>query len=307
LEVLRKLAKEWLDIPMLAKTHGQSATPTRLGKEFMVWVERIDNQLKLLKQIPSTAKFGGATGGLNAHAVAYPNVDWIAFANKFVKGLGLEREQYTTQIGHYDSIGALCDGVKRINTILIDLCRDVWQYISMEYFKQKINPKETGSSAMPHKVNPIDFENAEGNFGIANAIFEHLSSKLPISRLQRDLTDSTVLRNLGVPFSHTILSLSSLDRGMGKLILNEVSIKKDLEDNWIIVSEAIQTVLRREGVDRPYEKLKDLTRTSERITHETLSRFVDNLQDVSDSVKKELKAITPFTYIGVVPKEEKSS
>jgi len=308
LEALRKSAKEWLDIPMLAKTHGQSATPTRLGKEFMVWVERIDNQLKLLKQIPSTAKFGGATGGLNAHAVAYPNVDWIAFANKFVKGLGLEREQYTTQIGHYDSIGALCDGVKRINTILIDLCRDVWQYISMEYFKQKINPKETGSSAMPHKVNPIDFfENAEGNFGIANAIFEHLSSKLPISRLQRDLTDSTVLRNLGVPFSHTILSLSSLDRGMGKLILNEVSIKKDLEDNWIIVSEAIQTVLRREGVDRPYEKLKDLTRTSERITHETLSRFVDNLQDVSDSVKKELKAITPFTYIGVVPKEEKSS
>jgi len=300
LDKLRKMAKDWMGIPMLAKTHGQSATPTRLGKEFMVWVERIENQFKLLQQLPHMAKFGGATGGLNAHAVAYPNVDWILFANNFIKSLGLQREQFTTQIGHYDSIGALCDNIKRINTILIDLCRDVWQYISMDYFKQHINPKETGSSAMPHKVNPIDFENAEGNLGVANAIFEHISTKLPISRLQRDLTDSTVLRNLGVPFAHTILSLHSLERGMGKLILNENAINRDLEDNWIIVSEAIQTILRREGFENPYEILKALTRTSTKISHQTLSEFINSL-NVSDSVKKELSAITPFTYIGVVP------
>jgi len=300
LETLTKLAREWMNEPMLAKTHGQPATPTRLGKEFMVWVERIHSQLKLLQQVNSTAKFGGATGGLNAHAVAYPNIDWITFANNFIRGLGLEREQFTTQIGHYDSIGAICDGVKSINTILINLCRDVWQYISMDYFKQKINAQETGSSAMPHKVNPIDFENAEGNFGMANAIFEHLSAKLPISRLQRDLTDSTVLRNLGVPFAHTMLSISSLEKGIGKLILNKEAITQDLEDNFIVVSEAIQTILRREGFANPYETLKDLTRTSTKITHESLSKFIDGL-NINEALKNELKAITPFNYIGVVP------
>lgn len=296
---LKTLAKEWSDIPMLAKTHGQPASPTRLGKELMVFVERIERQLDLLDQIPHNAKFGGATGNFNAHHVAFPKIDWIDFGNKFVKDhLGLERSHPTTQIEHYDNMAAIFDAYKRINNIFIDFSRDIWQYISMGYFKQKIKEGEVGSSAMPHKVNPIDFENAEGNLGIANALFEHLSAKLPISRLQRDLTDSTVLRNVGVPYSHTIIALRSLVKGLGKLELNESAIEKDLEDNWAVVAEAIQTILRRESYPKPYEALKELTRKNEKITKETIHEFIDTL-NVSDKLKAQLKEISPMNYTGV--------
>ncbi len=296
---IKELADEWRDVPMLAKTHGQPASPTRLGKELMVFYERLNIQLALLNAIPYSAKFGGATGNLNAHAVSYPEVDWISFANSFVdKGLGLSRSQFTTQIEHYDNLGALFDGLKRINTILIDLDRDMWQYISMGYFKQKIKEGEVGSSAMPHKVNPIDFENSEGNLGIANASFEHLSQKLPISRLQRDLTDSTVLRFIGVPIAHTIISLRSLLKGLSKVQLNESAINKDLEDNWAVVAEAIQNILRREGYPKPYETLKELTRTNEEITEASIKSFIDTLE-VNDAIKEELKAISPFNYTGI--------
>ncbi len=287
---------------MLARTHGQPASPTSLGKEMMVFVERLENQLNHLSQIPFTAKFGGATGNFNAHAVAYPKKDWIRFGNSFLeKKLGLQRQQFTTQIEHYDNLAAQFDAIKRINTILIDFARDVWTYVSMDYFKQKVKKGEVGSSAMPHKVNPIDFENAEGNLGIANALFEHLSSKLPISRLQRDLTDSTVLRNIGVPFAHTILALKSLEKGLNKLVLNEVKIKADLEDNWAVVAEAIQTILRRENYPSPYEALKDLTRGAEKIDKATIHQFINGLK-VPAAIKKELKAITPHNYTGVVRK-----
>jgi adenylosuccinate lyase len=296
---LDQLATTWKDIAMLARTHGQPASPTRLGKEIRVFVERVQKQLELLVQIPHSAKFGGATGNLNAHHIAYPNQDWVAFGNNFVNNsLGLSRSQTTTQIEHYDNFAASCDNLKRINNILIDLCRDIWTYISMDYFKQKITVGQIGSSAMPHKVNPIDFENAEGNFGLANALFEHLAAKLPISRLQRDLTDSTVLRNIGVPFAHTVIGLKSTLRGLRKLILNEVALQEDLENNWAVVAEAIQTVLRREGYPKPYEALKDLTRTNSHVTQETIAVFVDNLA-VSDAVKAEIKAITPWNYTGV--------
>lgn len=296
---LEGYANDWSAIPMLAKTHGQPASPTLLGKELMVFVERLKKQLESLKNIPAAAKFGGATGNLNAHNVAYPGKDWKKFANDFVaNSLGLERSQYTTQIEHYDFLAALFDNLKRIDTILIDLCRDVWQYISMEYFKQKINKDEVGSSAMPHKVNPIDFENAEGNLGIASAVFEHLSAKLPISRLQRDLTDSTVLRNIGVPVAHLMIALKSLDKGLKKLKVNEPAIEKDLENNWAVVAEAIQTVLRREGVPKPYELLKDLTRKSDKINQESIQAFIKGL-NVEDSVKQELLLITPFNYTGI--------
>ncbi|RTL60613.1 MAG: adenylosuccinate lyase [Sphingobacteriales bacterium] len=299
---LKKLAKEWSGISMLARTHGQPASPTSLGKEIMVYVERLENQLSNLAQIPFTAKFGGATGNFNAHMVAYPKKDWVKFGNGFLeKKLGLQRQQFTTQIEHYDNLAAQFDAIKRINTILIDFARDIWTYVSMEYFKQKVKKGEVGSSAMPHKVNPIDFENAEGNLGIANALFEHLSSKLPVSRLQRDLTDSTVLRNIGVPFAHTILSLKSLEKGLNKLVLNEIKIKADLEDNWAVVAEAIQTILRRENYPSPYEALKDLTRGATKIDKATIHKFINGLK-VSAAVKKELKAITPHNYTGVISK-----
>jgi adenylosuccinate lyase len=296
---LDKMAFEYKDIPLLARTHGQPASPTRLGKEILVFVERLDRQIKQLEAVPFCAKFGGATGNFNAHKVAFPAVDWVAFGNSFTyKHLHLERYQNTTQIEHYDNLAALFDNLKRINTIIVDLCRDMWQYISMDYFKQQIKKDEVGSSAMPHKVNPIDFENAEGNLGLANAIFEHLSAKLPISRLQRDLTDSTVLRNVGVPFAHTLIALQSTQKGLGKLLVNEAKIRKDLEDNWMVVAEGIQTVLRRENYPAPYEKLKELTRTNAAITESTIHNFIDTL-DVNDTVKAELKQITPYNYTGV--------
>jgi adenylosuccinate lyase len=299
---IKLLAKEWKDIPMLAHTHGQPASPTSLGKEFMVFAERIENQIELLINIPVSAKFGGATGNFNAHVIAYPKTDWIKFANEFVEGvLGLQRLQFTTQIEHYDNMAASFDNMKRINNIMIDLCRDVWTYISMDYFKQKTKKGEIGSSAMPHKVNPIDFENAEGNFGLANALFEFLSSKLPVSRLQRDLTDSTVLRNIGLPFAHTLLAFKSLEKGLNKLVLNDERIYQDLNENWAVVSEAIQTILRRENYPNPYEALKELTRGKKQIEKSTIHQFVDSL-NVSAAVKKELKAISPHNYTGVFPK-----
>ncbi len=296
---LYHMAVEWKDIPMLARTHGQPASPTKLGKELMVFVERLEGQIDQLLNIPFAAKFGGATGNFNAHHVAFGHIDWEKFGNDFVnRKLGLERMQYTTQIEHYDNIAAQFDALKRINTILIDLCRDIWQYISMEYFKQKVKAGEVGSSAMPHKVNPIDFENAEGNLGIANALYEHLSAKLPISRLQRDLTDSTVLRNIGVPLSHSFLALRSLEKGLGKLLLNKDKMTDDLERNWAVVAEAIQTVLRRESYPQPYEALKALTRGKSSISKQDIHEFVDTLK-VSAKIKKELKAITPHNYTGV--------
>ncbi len=299
IERLSDLAEEWKDIPMLAKTHGQPASPTRLGKEIEVFVVRLKNQVELLEQVPFSGKFGGATGNLNAHKVAYPAIDWNAFASNFVSNyLGLERSFPTTQIEHYDNLAAIFDGLKRINTILLDLSKDVWQYVAMNYFKQKIKAGEIGSSAMPHKVNPIDFENAEGNLGIANALLEHLAAKLPISRLQRDLTDSTVLRIIGVPLGHMLISLESLQKGLGKLELNEAAIHADLDDNWAVVAEAIQTVLRREGFPKPYEALKDLTRTNTKITEESISVFISNLP-ISAELKAELGAITPFNYTGI--------
>ena len=298
-ELIRARAIEWKNIPMLAKTHGQPASPTRLGKEFYVFVERLEKQIAQVKAVPFSAKFGGATGNLNAHHVAYPDTNWVDFANDYVNnGLGLDRSQTTTQIEHYDNLAALFDGLKRINTILIDLDRDVWTYVSMDYFKQKIKKGEIGSSAMPHKVNPIDFENSEGNLGMANALYEHLSAKLPISRLQRDLTDSTVLRNVGVPIGHSLLALTSLMKGMNKLLINEPKIRQDLENNWVVAAEAIQTVLRREGYPKPYEALKELTRTNEKINGESISNFIDGL-NVSDAIKTELKLITPYNFTGV--------
>lgn len=296
---LENYAKEWMNIPMLAKTHGQPASPTRLGKEIMVFVYRLKQQLELLKATPISAKFGGATGNFNAHHVAYPEQDWKAFGNRFVNEvLGLKREEWTTQISNYDNLGAIFDGMKRINTILIDLNRDFWQYISMEYFKQKIKAGEVGSSAMPHKVNPIDFENAEGNLGIANAILEHLTNKLPISRLQRDLTDSTVLRNVGVPMAHIEIAFKSLLKGLGKLLLNESALSADLDKCWAVVAEGIQTILRREGYPKPYEALKALTRTNAGITEQSIKDFIETL-NVSDKVKAELRAITPHNYTGM--------
>ena len=297
---LYDLAGEWKSIPMLARTHGQPASPTMLGKEIMVFVERIDNQVQQFSYIPFTGKFGGATGNFNAHYAAYPKTDWISFANKFLEDkLEIQRQQCTTQIEHYDLLAAHFDNIKRINNILIDLCRDVWTYISMDYFKQQIKKGEVGSSAMPHKVNPIDFENAEGNLGIANAILEHLSAKLPVSRLQRDLTDSTVIRNIGVPVAHTILAIRSLEKGLKKLILNESKLQADLEANWPVVAEAIQTILRRENYPEPYEALKDLTRGKVSINKKTIHSFIDSLE-ISAALKKELKAVSPFNYIGVV-------
>lgn len=299
IDMLKKYAEDWADVPMLAKTHGQPASPTRLGKEVMVFVYRLEQQVKLLKATPVSAKFGGATGNFNAHHVAFPEYDWKAFGNKFVNEvLRLSREEWTTQISNYDNMAAIFDGMKRIDTILIDLCRDFWQYVSMEYFKQKIKAGEVGSSAMPHKVNPIDFENAEGNLGMANAILTHLATKLPISRLQRDLTDSTVLRNVGVPMAHVEIAFKSLTKGLGKLLLNEKALYRDLDNCWAVVAEGIQTILRREGYPKPYEALKALTRTNEGITAESISNFIDTLQ-VSDAVKAELKAITPHNYTGI--------
>ena len=296
---LRQYAEEWQTVPMLAKTHGQPASPTRLGKEVMVYVYRLSEQLESLKNCPLSAKFGGATGNLNAHHVAYPDYDWRTFANQFVsEKLGLQREQFTTQISNYDSLAAVFDAVRRINTIIIDLDRDFWMYISMEYFKQKIKAGEVGSSAMPHKVNPIDFENSEGNLGIANALLQFLAQKLPVSRLQRDLTDSTVLRNVGVPMGHSIIAIQSTLKGLRKLILNEQKLQDDLENNWAVVAEAIQTILRREAYPQPYEALKALTRTNQKITAETIRDFINTLQ-VSDAVKAELLAITPATYTGI--------
>jgi adenylosuccinate lyase len=298
---IKLLAKEWKDIPMLAHTHGQPASPTRLGKELMVFVERIENAVEQLLTIPASAKFGGATGNFNAHCIAFPKKDWISLANEFVEGvLGLQRQQFTTQIEHYDNLAASFDAMKRTNNILIDFCRDVWTYISMDYFKQKTMQGEIGSSAMPHKVNPIDFENAEGNLGIANALLEHLAAKLPISRLQRDLTDSTVLRNIGAPVAHIVIAFRSIEKGLGKLLLNSEKIYADLEENWAVVAEAIQTILRREGYPNPYEALKELTRGKKAITKETIHKFVDGLE-VSSAVKKELKSITPHNYTGVHP------
>jgi len=296
---LKELIVTWNEIPMLARTHGQPATPTRLGKELEVFYERITMQMNLLKTIPHSSKFGGATGNLNAHFITYPEIDWTNFANNFFENkLGLYRSKTTTQIEHYDNFAALCDNFARINTILIDFCRDIWMYISMDYFKQKIKDGETGSSTMPHKVNPIDFENAEGNLGFANAIFQHLSSKLPISRLQRDLTDSTVLRNAGMPFAYSLIAFKSIQKGMAKLILNQEAIHADLEKNWAVVGEAIQSILRREGIENPYEKLKALTRTEKKINQESIIEFINNLE-VSDQVKIELKNITPHTYTGI--------
>ena len=293
------LAKEWAEVPMLARTHGQPASPTRLGKEFLVFIERLKTQKALLQQVPYEAKFGGATGNYNAHHVAYPNIDWPAFGDQFVeKQLGLYRSQYTTQIAHYDSEAALFQGIKRLNTILIDMCRDVWTYVSMDYFKQKVIKGEVGSSAMPHKVNPIDFENAEGNLGIANAIFGHLANKLPISRLQRDLTDSTVLRNVGVPFGHTIIALKSIQKGLGKLLLNPTKLAEDLENNWMVVAEAIQNILRREGFPKPYEALKELTRGKPVVSEKDIQEFIDELP-IKKDIKEELKNIRPDNYLGV--------
>jgi adenylosuccinate lyase len=295
---LTQLAKKWKDVPMLAKTHGQPASPTKLGKEIMVFVERLDNQIQQFSYIPFTGKFGGATGNFNAHYAAFPKVKWHEFANKFLETkLHIQRQQYTTQIEHYDLLAAHFDNIKRINTILIDLCRDVWTYISMDYFKQTIKKNEVGSSAMPHKVNPIDFENAEGNLGIANALLEHLSAKLPISRLQRDLTDSTVIRNIGVPIAHTFLAINSASKGLKKLILNPEKINADLEDNWAVVAEAIQTILRRENYPSPYEALKNLTRSNEKITKQSLHQFIDSLK-INAAIKKELKSYTPYNYTG---------
>ncbi|MGR3811520.1 adenylosuccinate lyase [Jiulongibacter sp. NS-SX5] len=299
IKTLSGLAEDWKEVSMLAKTHGQPASPTRLGKEIEVFVERLQVQYDQLKSIPFSAKFGGATGNFNAHHVAYGDHDWVAFGNSFVNEiLGLSRSQKTTQIEHYDNLASYSDALKRINTILIDFSRDIWTYVMMEYFKQKIKEGEVGSSAMPHKVNPIDFENAEGNLGVANALLEHFAAKLPISRLQRDLTDSTVLRNIGVPISHVVIALKSLDKGIGKLQLNEAAIERDLEENWAVVAEAIQTVLRREGFPKPYEALKALTRKNEKITETSIRNFIESL-DVSDKVKYELKAISPFNYTGV--------
>jgi len=299
LEKIEALAEDWKEIPMLARTHGQPASPTRLGKEILVFAVRLKEQFNLLNDIPSAAKFGGATGNFNAHKVAYPNIDWKDFGTRFVQEkLGLQHSFPTTQIEHYDHMAALFDALKRINTIIIDLDRDIWTYVSMDYFKQKIKKGEVGSSAMPHKVNPIDFENSEGNLGIANAIFEHLSAKLPISRLQRDLTDSTVLRNTGVPFAHTIIAFKSTHKGLGKLLLNEAKFQQDLENNWAVVAEAIQTILRRENYPNPYEALKGLTRTNEAITQSSISNFIDTLE-VSDTIKVELKSISPSNYTGI--------
>ena len=299
IDQLRQFVDEWKDVPMLAKTHGQPASPTRLGKEIMVFVYRLTEQLSILKSCKMTAKFGGATGNFNAHHVAYPTYDWRSFGNQFVKEkLGLEREQFTTQISNYDCLGAIFDAIRRINTIIIDLDRDFWMYISMEYFKQKIKQGEVGSSAMPHKVNPIDFENSEGNLGIANAILEFLAQKLPVSRLQRDLTDSTVLRNVGVPLGHGIIAMQSTLKGLRKLILNEEKLAFDLENTWAVVAEAIQTILRREGYPHPYEALKALTRTNKKMTKETIHEFIDTL-NVNDDIKKELKNITPTNYTGI--------
>lgn len=299
IDQLDAFAEEWKDIPMLAKTHGQPASPTRLGKEMLVFSERLKIQMEQLKSVPFSAKFGGATGNMNAHKVAFPQNDWVSFANNFVsEHLGLTRSQTTTQIEHYDNLAALFDAMKRINSILIDLDRDMWTYISMEYFKQKLKEGEVGSSAMPHKVNPIDFENSEGNLGISSAILEHLAAKLPVSRLQRDLTDSTVLRNVGVPLGHAVIGLKSTMAGLSKLLLNKTALENDLENNWAVVAEAIQTVLRREGFPKPYEALKGLTRKNEKVTQDTVHAFVDTL-DVSDGIKSELKAITPHNYTGV--------
>ncbi|WEA02294.1 adenylosuccinate lyase [Mucilaginibacter sp. SJ] len=299
ISILKAFAAEWENVPLLAHTHGQPASPTRLGKEILVFVERLEAQLELLKPIPNSAKFGGATGNFNAHFIAYPDKDWKSFGNHFVNEvLGLKRSQFTTQIEHYDNFAAQCDALKRINNILIDLDRDMWTYISMNYFKQKIKAGEVGSSAMPHKVNPIDFENSEGNLGIANALFEHLAAKLPISRLQRDLTDSTVLRNIGVPFAHTLIAIKSTVRGLNKLLLNTDAINADLEANWPVVAEAIQTILRREGYPNPYEALKDLTRTNQQINASTIAEFVDTL-NVSNAIKDEIKKITPSNYTGI--------
>ncbi len=299
MERLSSLADEWHGIPMLAHTHGQPASPTTLGKEIMVFVERLDEQYGQLLDIPVTAKFGGATGNFNAHHAAYPDIDWAEFANRFVgERLGLHRSQYTTQIDHYDNLAAVFDAMKRINTILIDLCRDMWTYISMEYFRQQIKKDEVGSSAMPHKVNPIDFENAEGNLGMANAVFMHLSAKLPVSRLQRDLTDSTVMRNTGVPVAHSLIAITSLMKGLNKLLLNREAIDRDLDANWAVVAEGIQTILRREGYPKPYEALKALTRTNRHITEEAIHEFIQSL-DVKPEVKAELMALTPHTYTGI--------
>lgn len=296
---LKQFAKQHANIAMLARTHGQAASPTKLGKEIMVFVERLQNQIQLLLHIPSTAKFGGATGNFNAHHIAFPQKKWVQLANEFVeKDLHLQRQQFTTQIEHYDNLAAQCHAVARINTILIDFSRDIWTYISQDYFKQKTKAGEVGSSAMPHKVNPIDFENAEGNLGMANAIFEHLAAKLPVSRLQRDLTDSTVLRNVGVPFAHSVLAMLSLKKGIEKLVVNEVAINNDLNNNWAVVAEAIQTVLRRENYPNPYEALKQLTRGNHAITKETMHQFIDSLK-ISRNLKKELKGISPFNYTGV--------
>jgi len=299
LQELHHNVDQWRDVSMLAKTHGQPASPTRLGKEVMVFVYRLEQQLMQLKNVPVSAKFGGATGNFNAHKVTYPAIDWKNFGNSFLsEKLGLEREQWTTQISNYDNLAAQFDAMKRINTILIDFCRDIWTYVSMEYFKQRIKEGEVGSSAMPHKVNPIDFENAEGNLGMANAIFEYLSSKLPVSRLQRDLTDSTVLRNVGVPFAHTLIATQSIRKGLSKLLLNETAIYRDLDNTWAVVAEGIQTILRREGYPQPYEALKALTRTNEGITERSIHEFIDTLA-IDDTVKQELKRITPRNYTGV--------
>ena len=298
IQKLEKLSEQWKDIAMLSRTHGQPASPTRLGKEMQVFIERLNNQEKLLMQVPFSAKFGGATGNFNAHHVAYPQTDWKKFATSFIAHLGLFRQQHTTQIEHYDNLCALFDAMKRINNILIDFNRDLWTYISMDYFKQQVKEGEVGSSAMPHKVNPIDFENSEGNLGMANALLEHLSSKLPISRLQRDLTDSTVLRNVGVPFAHTLIAFKSLHKGLDKLIVNADAITADLDDNWSVIAEAIQTILRKENYPNPFEKLKELTRTNKKMTKESFAAFIDSL-DVMDAVKKQLKEITPFNYTGI--------
>lgn len=299
LDQLNTYKSEWKEVSMLARTHGQPASPTKLGKEIQVFTERLELQIEHLKTIAYSAKFGGATGNFNAHQAAFPEFDWVAFANNFVNStLGLNRSQTTTQIEHYDNMAALFDAMKRINTIILDLDRDMWTYISMNYFKQKINKNEVGSSAMPHKVNPIDFENSEGNIGIANALFEHLAAKLPVSRLQRDLTDSTVLRNIGVPVAHTLIAIKSTQKGLGKLLLNKAAFEKDLEENWAVVAEAIQTVLRRENYPNPYETLKELTRTNEVINAESIARFIDTLE-VSEEVKKELKAFSPENYTGI--------
>ena len=299
LNKLKELSENWKDIPMLARTHGQAASPTRLGKEIYVFVERVEKQIELMNNIPFSAKFGGATGNFNAHHVAFPEINWKEFGDNFVEGsLGLKRQQTTTQIEHYDNLAALMDSIKRINNIFIDLSRDIWTYVSMDYFKQSIKKGEVGSSAMPHKINPIDFENAEGNLGMANAIYEFLSGKLPISRLQRDLTDSTVLRNIGVPFSHNLIAFASLNKGLEKLVLNEEKLRSDLDNNWVVCAEAIQTILRRELYPNPYESLKDLTRTNSHITQESLSLFINGL-DVSEEIKEELRRISPFNYTGI--------